>query len=105
MGWLWSVAAGAAVVEVVIAWFCSDGVFSFQKGLLMLVSHVNLSVQYFSLSKVIEVYFFLPDIARKNTEICVWKPPDLWLCISVPYNWLEINVSFLFSLMQHELLH
>lgn len=41
-----------------IAWFCSDGVLNFEKGLLVLVSHVKLSVQYFIFSMVIEDGFF-----------------------------------------------
>lgn len=62
-----------------IAWFCSDGVLNFRKALLVLVSHVNLSVQYFSFSRVVEDDFF-PDIARKHTQTCVQKPPDR-LCL------------------------
>lgn len=93
MGWLWSAAAGAAVVEVVIAWFCSDGVFNFQKGLLMLVSQVNLSVQYFSPSKVIEDYFFSLVLLESKYK-CVCENPQTFGCVfSVPYNWLEINMS------------
>lgn len=76
-----------------IAWFCSDGVLNFQKALLVLVSHVNLSVQYFSFSRVVEDDFF-PPILLESTHKCVCKNPQTaGFVFSVPYNWLEINIS------------
>lgn len=41
-----------------IAWFCSDDVLNFQKGLLVFVSHVKVSVRYFIFSIAVEDFFF-----------------------------------------------
>lgn len=65
-----------------IAWFCSDGVLNFEKGLLVLVSHVKLSVQYFIFSMVIEDGFFFLDMTIKLTQMCVQKTPNVWLSLS-----------------------
>lgn len=76
-----------------IAWFCSDGVVNFQKALLMLVSHVNLSVQYFPFSRVVEDDFF-SLVFLQGTDRCVDKNPQTsGFVFSVPCNWLEINLS------------
>lgn len=68
----WDSSGGGSV----IAWFCSDDVLNFQKGLLVFVSHVKISVRYFIFSIAVEDFFFL-DMATKRTQMYVQKTPNL----------------------------
>lgn len=76
-----------------IAWFCSDGVLNFQKGLLVFVSHVKISVQYFIFSIAAADFFFF-FIWLQSTHKCMCKNPQTSsFLFPVSHSCLEINFS------------